>query len=399
MEEISRKSSSDSLSIEKLFEKVQNYKRNVELLALENYWIREFFSQTAPQVVKNIDSVLSMTPPMFNIKAKKLFLTPQEFDDDLEYSHASKAFRLMSRRFTGGSELLTPSMSYLSRLSMTMAIFVNVEFKVELCEESTERLKIVILHEQKENLEKLKNLRAQIQEVEIDRKELQNAKHEFTKVVIEQSIDEMTNQISPRAIEKFLNDLIKNGAIMVDSIRLKNGTMTSEYKKKKKLLKKHKELSSCLRPIDFELAEIEKKNFIKLNEEKRKHYFGLKYEEREAALNKGKEHKILLKATDELKNVESKITICDESIAKLKLAIIQTEEEIEHLKNSINDLKKKICRFNAPTIVESINKINDYEEKKNELKKAKRHEAIAKIKLQNVKMKYQEQIEINKNYP
>lgn len=395
-EEISRDDKSfDSLSIDKLFKHVQNYKREVELLALENYWIREFFSHKAPHVLTNIDTALSKS--LLNIKTTKLFQTPQEFDDDLEYSRASKAYRLMSRRFT---ELpgVQASASISSSFSMYTAPFINVRLKIELCEESTERLKVAILNEQKENLIKLKNIRAQVQEVQIDQEELQNAKHEFSKVVIEKGVDEMTNQVSPRAIQKFLNDLIKNGAIMMSSIRLKNATMKSDLWQMKKVLKKHEELSSCLRPIDFELAEIETKKFIKLSEEKRKHYLGLKFDEREAALNKGKEYKILLQAKDELKNVESKITICDESIAKLRSALTQTEEEIERLKNSINNLEKKICTYSAPTIVQYIKKINDFDAKKSELKKVKRHEAIAKIKLQNVKTKYREQIEINKNY-
>jgi hypothetical protein len=276
---------------------------------------------------------------------------------------------------------------------------VNVNFKNELAGQCIENLKSDILKNQKDHCETLKDLQARIEEIKIDCEELKNAKRVFVRTVIESGVDELTKQISPRIFTKFLKDLTKEGAMIIESFRLKNDTMQNDLRKQKKLLKKHAELSSCLRPIDFELAEIEKKKFVKLNEEKRGHYFGLRHEEREAALTKGKEHKKFLEASSELKSIQSKITICDQSISKLKLAISRSDDEIQQLKKSINDLSGKVCRYNAPTIVQYIEKLNDFDAKKIELKKAKRGEEIAKMKLQNIKMKYREQIEINKNYP
>lgn len=373
-----------NLSIEELLETIKNNKQEVELLTVENFWIEDFFTRESPDVVENIQTALNHSPRLTNVRASKLFKTPEDFVTDLGYTQASKAYRSFSRRHT----MTQPQtgVSFTSRISQwpTQDV-VNVNFKNELAEHCIENLKNDIEKNQKDHLERLKDLRARIQEVKIDCDELKNAKDEFVKNVIENGVDEMTNQISPRVFTKFLKDLTKSGAIIVESLRLKNGTMQSDLKKQKKLLKKHAELSSCLRPIDFELAEIEKKKFVKLNEEKRGHYFGLRHEEREAALAKGKEHKKYLEASSELKIIQSKITICDQSITKLKLAIARSEEELQQLKKSINDLNEKVRRYNAPTIVQYIEKLNDFDAKKCELKKAKRREEIAKMKLQNIK--------------
>lgn len=396
-EEISR-GSFKNLSNEKLRETLKDFNRDIELLEIENFWMEDFFSRDSPNVIANIQTALNQTPPLSNVRATKLFKTPEEFEIDLGYSQVSRAYRSVSRRYT----LSQPqtSISFTSRVSQwSSQTLVNVNFKNELADHCIENLKSDIKKNHKEHFEKLKDLRARIAETKICCEELKNAKRNFVKIVIEDGVDEMTNQISPRVFTKFLRDLIKEGTSIVESFRLKNGTIQSDFKKQKKLLKKHAELSSCLRPIDFELAEIEKKKFVKLNEEKRGHYFGLRHEEREAALAKGKEHKKFLEASSEVKSIQSKITICDQSITKLKMAISRSEDEIQQLKKSINDLSEKVCRYNAPTIVQYIEKLNDFDAKKIELKKAKRREEIAKTKLQNIKMKYREQIEINKNYP
>lgn len=396
-EEISR-DSFNYLSTEKLLETLRDFNRYFELLEIENFWMEDFFSRESPNVITNIQTALNQTPPLSNVRATKLFKTPEEFEIDLGYSQASRAFRSVSRRHT----LSQPqtSISFTSRVSQwSLQVVVNVNFKNELAAQCIEDLKSDIKKIHKDHFDKLKGLRARIEETKIECEELRNAQQAFNRTVIENGIDALTKQISPRVFIKFLKDLSKEGTMIVESFRLKNGTMQSDFKKHKKMLKKHAELSSCLRPIDFELAEIEKKTFVKLNEEKRGYYFGLRHEEREAALAKGKEHKKYLEASSEVKSIQSKITICDQSISKLKLAISRSEDEIQQLKKSINDLNEKVCRYNAPTIVQYIEKLNDFDAKKIELKKAKRREEIAKMKLQNVKMKYREQIEINKNYP
>lgn len=383
-------------NIEELFAKVINLKKNVERQELENFWMQKFFSREAPQVLENVEKVFSQDL-ILNIRPAKLFSNAQQFCNDLEYSKVSKAYRIFSRRITS-----THNSSYMSvstRLSQFMTVAVNVSFNIELCEQIIEQLKEEILKERKETLEEMKAMHAKIEELKIDSEELKNAKNEFTKVVIDQGIDEATGFISPRVFTKFLRDLSKNGAIIVESIRLKNGTLRNQLKKLKRVIKKHEELSSCLYPVDFELAELEKKKFEKMTEEKMSHYFGLKNESRDAALIKSKNHKKFLQSTTELKTLQLKVNNCEQSITKLRKEVQKCEEEIQQIKKSIKELSEKIQKFNAPTILEYIEKCNDFDLKKSKLKKVKRQEEIAKIKLQNLKIKYREQIEINKNYP
>lgn len=395
-EEISR-DSIKNLNDEELLESLNLFERQNELLTIENFLMEDFFLRVSPDVLKNIQTTLNQMPPLTNVRAVNLFKSPEEFENDLGYSNSSRAYRSISRRHT----MTQPQsgLRYTSRPSQhPTQIIVNVNFKNELAGQCIENLKSDIQKNQRENLEVIKYCRAKIEETKISCGELKNAQRKFIEVVIENGIDELTKKISPRIFTKFLRDLAKEGTFLIESFRLKNGTVLSELKKHKKLLKKHAELSSCVRPIDFELAEIEKKKFTKLNEEKRGHYFGLRHEEREAALVKGKEHKKYLEASSELKSIQSKITICDQSITKLKTAIARSEDEIEQLKKSINDLNEKVCLYNVPTIVQYIQKLNDLDVKKIELKKAKRREEIAKMQLENIKIKYREQIEINKNY-
>lgn len=396
-EEEGLRDSFNNLSIEKLFETFKIYKRDVKLLEIENFWMEIFLSKESPQVIKNIETALSQSPPVFNVRATKLFQIPEIFETDLGYTQASREYRSLSRRYTTVQPKATVSLT--SRITQLSPVLVNISFNIELAQNSIESIKSQILKNQANNLMNLKNLQAQIKETKIASEELKTAKNEFVRIVIEEGIDKLTKLTSPHVCAKFLKDSIKNGSILLESFRLKNGTMQSDLRKKKKSLKKHAELSSCLVPIDFELAEIEMRKFVKVSEEKRKHYLGLRHEERETALAKGKEHKKFLEASHQLKDIQSKINICEESITKLESAISKCENEIQQLKKSINDLDEKVRRYNAPTIVQYIEKSNDFDARKSELKRAKRREEIAKMKLQNMKIKYRQQIEINKNYP
>lgn len=355
------------LSIEELYEKVKKYKREVEILGLENYWMREFFSHDFSNVLQNIDKALSQNPPITNLKIAKLFQSSAEFEDDLKYSKVAKAFRQLSRRYSISS-------SNSIRVSQIIQnVPINVAFKNELCMNTIANLKREILSEQKKHLELVKDIQAQMHEIKIDKVEFANAKREYLKNVTKPKI-----KVKKR---KFLKEFKKSGNILLELIRMKIDTMKIDVTKQKKKLKKHAELSGCLRPVDFELIEIEKKKSLKMSKEKRSHYFGLKHEEREVISQKSEEHEKFLQATDELKNLENQISMCDKVISRMRKELTKSEKEKnQEVEKLINDLREKICKYKAPSIVDYIEKEKELQVKKKELKKAHRQKELAKIK-------------------
>lgn len=289
---------------------------------------------------------------------------------------ASKIFERLSVRGTKVSTLLIEPSSQSS---------IDPSLKAE---HETLKLQNEIKKKQKQNVHDMKVLNAEIQETEISCKEFLKAINEFEKFVIERGFDPMANRISSKAFISFLKDASRNGTIITESIRMKTQTLKADCRKQKRLLMKREELSSSLRPIDFKLATIEKKKFQVLHDEKLNHCNGLRKVERAAIMSKNHAQRQLLEDSIKLDQITAKANICERSVIQMKQDEMNSQDEIDELKKSVQELVKMNKAFEAPTVIDYIEKINKRDSLKNQLKIAKRKTEVVKMILQNMKKKH-----------
>lgn len=264
---------------------------------------------------------------------------------------------------------------------------IDPSLKTEMCERETYKIEAEMRQKQKTSLQQIKSLVAETQETQITCKELQKAISEFETFVLQRGFDPMTNKVSTQVFTTFIKDLARNGSINTESIRMKTSTMKNDFRRQKRLFMKRQELSSCLRPVDFELALIEKKKFQNLHEEKLKHFVGLKNEQRDAFLSKNQEEKKLLQATIEYNQITAKANLSERRKILMERSIEASNEKIAQLKQSIKDFDELISVNEAPSVDDYIGKITERDRLKIELKAVKRKAEIAKISLQNAKLK------------
>lgn len=137
--------------------------------------------------------------------------------------------------------------------------------------------------------------------------------------VAERGFDAKTNEISNQVFIKFIENLAQNGESIAESIRMKTETMRSDCRKQKRVLMKREEMSSCLRPIDFELAMIGKRKLQKMNEELQKRHQDFRDDVRSVSLSKNEKQKKLYQAKLDFNELELKSNYYGSSSEKKKL--------------------------------------------------------------------------------
>lgn len=364
-ESVNFRLSKDNLSkleVDELYEVLKKMKRELEHTRTENIWISKFLGEN--------------------------YVKDEQSDD----AKPPKRVAFGSMRFSvAGSQRASLSQSSSAARKQMSSHFVSASLKAVFCEREIYKMEHEMKKLEKQNVVEIKAIVAATEELEISCKELQKTFYEVEKMNPDESSGAIDNKLTSRAFVGFLRDISRTGAITKESIRLKTGTLKSECRKLKRLIMKQEEQSSCLRPVDFELALIEKKKFQKMKEEKQNHLSGLKNDERRAAQAINQEQKQLLQATIEFNQIETKANLCGRLVHQMQRQIGESEIEIEKLKNSVSELINLTNVYEAPSIEEYIHKIKQRDELKKKLKTLNRKTEVLKISYENHKRKLHRQ--------
>lgn len=347
-----------------LHDEVKEMKLQLERTRMENVWMENFLRINAPSLLRDVNK-----------------------------SVINKKRRTFSMRKQSSLSILFTRI-YHDPFALTKIVD---SLKFELCEKQLLQIEDEMKKMRNRYDDDMRALTADKQEAEISSKEFSNAIAEFKSFVIERGFDKKANKVSTQVFIKFIEDIIRNGETMAESIRMKADTLKRDCGKQKGLVMKRKEMSSCLRPVDFELSTIEKRKFQKINEETQSHHQGLQDDARLAFLKKNKEQKQLYKAKLQHQKIEAKSSYSESLVEKIKLEKIKSEADIEKLEKSVGDLKKMSKEYEAPSIFEYIQMIQERDALKHHLKIAKRKTEISKVRLNIAKQKYRAQVLINKN--
>lgn len=284
---------------------------------------------------------------------------------------------------------IAPYRSSASVSSAKLPISISSKLKVEMCEREILRIESEMKKKQNLDVQQMRKTAAEIQEAQITGREFRKAIGEFKKFVVETK----TKKISSEAFANFLKELSRDCEAMKESMRSKAGIMKEDLLKRKRSLVKQQQFNSCLLPVDLELALIEKSKLLKMLDESKKCYDGLKMDGHDVLSCKNREEKKLLTSSILYEQSKSKTELCESRIKKMKLKVEASVKEIEKLKKSILDLQKLTGDYEAPSVTDYIEKIVERDMLKNKLKVMKRRMNSVKIQLKNVKLKNRKQLQ------
>lgn len=348
-----------------LHDAVKKMKVQVDRRRTENLWMESFLKTNVPPKISMVKKQIT-------------------FDSKLLPNFSMK-----------GSQTIMKS----PKIEKFMTRTINTSVKTDLCEQEIKKFESEIKKRQKQSLQEIKKFKTEVQEAEISCKEFNKGIREFEKFVIKGGFDPIVKRISSEAFINFLKDSSRKGAAIKESIRLKTQIMKSKCIKQKKLLMKSQELKSCFRPVDFELAMIEKKKFQQMSEEKQNHYEGLRKNVHSMTSNKNMKQKHLLEASLQLDQLKKETKNCEQLIKQMERDENASQKEVEGLKASVNELDELSSNYEAPSVLEYIEKINELDNLKKCLKSVKRKKENFEFSLKSLQRKYREQLELNKNDP
>lgn len=291
------------------------------------------------------------------------------------------------KRVTFESRLQSIATAKLQSFSPPAPTTLNYLMKAELCEQEIFKIEREIEKKQEKSFQEMKRLTAEVQESEITSKEFNNIIDEMKRKISAEKSDPKTNKSSS---QNFIEDLMKNCAVIATSIRMKSETTKSNCRKLNRMVMKREELSSCLQPVDFELVTLEKEKFKKVEEEKNTHFMGLNNEvvSLEASLNS--EQKEVLKAKMKFDEVARKKEFSEKNVEAMKLEVETLQSDIDDLKESIRKLSSLSDVYEAPSVTNYIAKIAERDALKQKLKALERKNSLIKNSEKIAKQKFRD---------
>lgn len=190
----------------------------------------------------------------------------------------------------------------------------------------------------------------------------------------------------------FLLDLTTSISTNSSSIRMKVGTLKSDFNSKKALLLKLEDLSNWLSPVDFDLASFRKRSFQMSLGEIKEQLRELQEDERIVSLKMNSLRNPIFEKKNELKNIELKTASCQERIGQLKAREEASQNAVAELERLIADHEAMTKTYSAPNVTDYIAKIAERDELKAQLKVAKRKIEIAKVVHQGLLKSYRREL-------
>lgn len=170
-------------------------------------------------------------------------------------------------------------------------------------------------------------------------------------------------------------------------MRLKSFTLESNYNDKKLQLQQRMDMSSILRPVDFEQLKIDIKTLTSTLLEKITHMMGLKSINGNISLQLVDERRQLSALEDRLHGYKEKCKTYRREIEQMCEKIVKIENDIAHWTNVVDELNEKIRCYSAPSFESYFQLKIQLRNTLKEENRLKRKKNIALIHLKNLRHK------------
>lgn len=194
-------------------------------------------------------------------------------------------------------------------------------------------------------------------------------------------------QVPLERFRKFIRNYNKNGTIAIEKMRLKCFTLESNYTEKKLELQQRMDMSSILRPVDFEQLKIDIKTLTSTLEEKTANMMGLKNINGSISLQLVDERRQLLALEDRLQGYREKCKTYRLETEQMCEKIVKIESGIVHWTRMVDELNEKIRCYSAPSFENYFQLKIQLRNISKEEYRLKRKRNIALIKLKNLRHK------------
>lgn len=391
-----------TLNISKLLEIIEKTKKEMAYKNLENQMIERYLQKNDPKFLIGITTTDS-NQPTIKRKPKINFIDPVPLTKRNTMSFDNYSLRRSQNNDgTSLSQSSCTRLSYSQSRTSSLRTFdsilpqycINYAIKVEITEKECNAIEITQKQYENKMKKKLTQLSANVKEIQITNKEIQNTIDDFNNFVLIRGVDKLTQKIPLEQFIKFTDKMIKNGNTLIEKMRLKTSTLRQNCCHQKSALAIKSELSGILRPVDFDQLLIEKRSFTQTIEEKNAHFIGMKKVAGNVSQSLTAKRKSLNKSLNQLNELTKKQEKIYQDCYRFKIEGNNAKNEINVWEGKIKYLQNLIDTYRAPTAFDYMNEKIKLQAMQKERKSMERKRNIALIKLSNVKTQLRKKKEL-----
>ncbi|XP_015115379.1 coiled-coil domain-containing protein 113 [Diachasma alloeum] len=377
----------EEMSDESLRECLETAIHTNKLLALENMVFERYLRRHDPQALVTMAQVLETAK---QVQRSASLIAPmtstQNFPGSVRGSTSIRDKISMSPSTDRSMQTSTGSRRYGSALiPQSKNLRITLNHRIEMTNKEIEEMKKHLVNLEQQTIKKKANLRAQVEEIQLRIKDIQEAKTELEENVIKRGIDPVSGKLPAEKLIKFMEDWIKAADRIVEKLRLKTLSLKQQIKKSKIQLQQREELGETLHPIDFEVLAIENHDYLKKIEEKNVDLAELKRITGRYNLQLNTKKNKLYEQRQVLKNMEREIELKEKQIEKLKVEGQNIKEEVERTDREMEEIKKLMEERKMPNVLEFIKMQAELQEMRKTYKRLERRKKIQMIALNTYK--------------
>ncbi|XP_026316235.1 coiled-coil domain-containing protein 113-like [Hyposmocoma kahamanoa] len=325
----------DELSDDELLKMVNDIKRQIKILSLENEVIEKTILRVDPGLMHGVAQALEYAIKLQSTSS----LNVGSFKSGTGSRVLMGSITSPSRLFMSPSKASTIFKRVESSGKVTGTIIFGSGPRVNVMERSelvSNEMEILIQNLEKSRLRAARQhalLKAQLEEISIRMVDVEKATEVFNQQVIIEGWDKIAQRIPAEIWVRYMAEWVKICDSKISKLRLRTSTMNSQYSKLKGQIKIKAELSENLRPVDFEQTKIENYELSLAIDHKLKQLVELKKMTGDANLNLAIHKKALMDQNAYLDKVRKDIK------TKERLTI-----ELDSERNKIDE---QVCKFNV----------------------------------------------------
>lgn len=375
----------ENLELTELKARIEEFQKDIAEIDLENELFERYLEKNDPELLVGIKKQLARQKApariQFAVMAKRSVDTTHSGGNFSRISRASTIFDTIS---IGTAASFARSARTLDSQQQEMR--VGYGMRIELCNKElavvnaeTDRIQAITKSECRE-------LIAQIEELKMTNQEVTETLREFKDFVLVNGAHPLTKRVPSERLLKFFDKWTRNGNALVENFRMQSTTLKRNCVQMKLELAIKSELSSILRPVDFEQLEIERQQLQKLIDEKTIHVLALKRTTGNGSLALSMQRKQLLTKETELERLLAEQERMRKLTVKYEVSSDNAEKDKARWNKRKEKLNEKMLTYEAPNVLDYMSRKQELADLDKEVKALLRTFNITKIKLKNVKI-------------
>lgn len=184
------------------------------------------------------------------------------------------------------------------------------------------------------------NLMAQVEEIQMRIRDIDEASEEFEENVVKRGINSLTGKIPAEKFVRFMEQWLKAADRIMDKLRLKSSTIKSQIKRAKLQLRQREELGEALHLIDFQVLTIENADYSKKIVEKTRNIMELKKITGRYNLELTNHKNKLNEQQIRLNNIKKEVNTKTNQIEKLTMDLENTRVQLEKMTHQMTHISK-----------------------------------------------------------